>query len=93
MTKTFSDLEFDGGRVTSTPTQLLEYMVHGFVDDVMHYQATDENTARGYRDRMIQELKKGVIPSSLYTNLSFYKLGVIIPWKESTSNRVTRRKA
>ena len=84
MTKTLSDLEFFEGRLLSTPTQVLEYMVHGFVDDVMYYQATDENTARRYRDEMIQEIKKkGDIPSGLYTNLCLYDQGVIIPWKES----------
>ena len=93
MIKTLSDLEIFEGRVTSTPEELLQYMVNGFTDDVIYYNKVSMETAKRYRSEMIKELSKGVIPNSLYMNLSLYKIGVIVPRKESTSNRVTRRKA
>lgn len=83
------DLKFDEGKIVSTTDELLQYMVNGFTEDVMHYRGVGEDRAIEYRNSVIKDLKCGKIPSGLHFNLSLFRLGMKAKAKDvNTHERV-----
>ena len=80
MVKNFIDLKFVGSTLTSTAEELLQYMVYGFTDDFEYYEGLSQKYANAYRDKMIQELKQGEIPSDLRIKLTIWKMGIRRWW-------------